>query len=169
MLIELINLLTCGLIDPIERDEIVVRVQNASQNPDLSWTSSPEEAISIELIGLLADYVATGDKVDEVHELIQNIFDAPFPDFPHDLNADRPGERRVMLEYYEWMEQELAEWAVEQGGYDLIEVDDRCSENMNIFVVFRRDTDRIIQIGTELGFRICRLLDYYRDLYVQIE
>jgi hypothetical protein len=92
-----------------------------------------------------------------------------FPDFPHDLNADRPGERRVVLEYYEWMEQELSQWAVEEGGCDLIDVDDWCSENMNVFVVFRRDTDRTIQIGTELGFRLCCPLNYYRDLYVRIE
>jgi hypothetical protein len=169
MLTELIHLLTCGLLDPIERDEIVARVQNSPQDPEFSWTSRPEEAMSIELISSLADYVATGDKVDEVHELIQDMFDAPFPGFPHDLNADRPGERRVMLEYYEWMEQELAQWAVEEGGYDLIEVDDRCSENMNILVVFRRDTARIIQIGTELGFRICRPLDYYRELQARID
>jgi hypothetical protein len=121
MLGELIDLLSCGSLETIERDEIVHLVQNAPQNPEFSWTSSPEEAMSIELISSLADYVATGDKVDELHELIQDMFDAPFPDFPHDLNADRPGERRVMLEYYEWMEQELAEWAVEQGGYDLID------------------------------------------------
>jgi hypothetical protein len=74
-----------------------------------------------------------------------------------------------MLEYYEWMEQELAEWAVEQGGYDLIEVDDRYSDNMNIFVVFRRDTERMIQIGTVLGFQICRPLDYYRELHTKLE
>jgi hypothetical protein len=169
MLANLIELLTCGLLETIDRDEIVTRVQNAPENPEFSWTSSPEEAMSIELIGSLVDYVATGDKIDEVHELIQDMFEGSFPDFPHDLNADRPGERRVVLEYYEWMEEELSQWAVEEGGYDLIDVDDRCSENMNVFVVFRRDTDRIIQIGTELGFRLCRPLNYYRELYSKID
>jgi hypothetical protein len=169
MLANLIDLLTCGSLEPIDRDEIAARVQNAPQDPAFSWVSSSEEAMSIELIGSLVDYVATGDKIDEVHELIQDMFEGPFPDFPHDLNADRPGERRVVLEYYEWMEQELSQWVVEEGGYDLIDVDDRCSENMNVFVVFRRDTDRIIQIGTEIGFRLCRPLDYYRKLYAKIE
>jgi hypothetical protein len=169
MLANLINLLTCGSLEAIDRDEIITRVQNAPEDPEFSWVSSPEEAMSIELIGSLVDYVATGDKIDEVHELIQDMFEGSFPDFPHDLNADRPGERRVVLEYYEWMEEELSQWAVEEGGYDLIDVDDRCSENMNVFVVFRRDTDRIIQMGTELGFRLCRPLDYYRELYAKID
>jgi hypothetical protein len=73
MLTELIDLLICGLLDPIERDEIITRVQNAPQDLEFSWTSSPEEAMSIELMGSLADYVATGDKVDEVHELIRPL------------------------------------------------------------------------------------------------
>jgi hypothetical protein len=54
MLVELIDLLTCGFLKTIERDEIVHLVQNAPQNPDFSWTSSPEEAMSIELISSLS-------------------------------------------------------------------------------------------------------------------
>jgi hypothetical protein len=167
MIAELIDLLTCGDLDSTERDEIAHRVVNAPRAPDLSWVNSPEGAMSFELLCSVSDYVATGDKIDEVHEQIQEMFESPFPSFPYELNSSKSG-KTTPLEYFEWLDRELSQRATQEGGYDLIDLDDMVSENMNIFVFYRRDTSRIIHIATELELRIDRPLDVYQALRAKI-
>lgn len=166
MLPHLIDLLTCSSLDSIERDEIAQRVVSAASNPEYDWTDDPVIAMSIELIFSLSDYCASGDKLDEVHEQLREMFEEPFPDYPYKLGSGKFTKSPTPLEYFEWLDAELAQRAVDRGGYDLVELDTMIDDNMNLLVVYRRDIDRIIEIGTELQFRISRPLDYWRGIQI---
>jgi hypothetical protein len=164
MITELIDLLTCGSLDSIERDEIEQRVVNAPSNPEYEWTIDERQAMSVEMVFSLGEYVASGDKLDEVHEQLQEMFEEPFPDYPYKLGSGKSTKSPSPLEYFEWLDAELAQRAVEQGGYDLVEFDTTIHDNMNLLVVYRQDIDRMIELATELELRISRPLDYWREI-----
>lgn len=50
------------------------------------------------------------------------------------------------------------------GGYDIVEVDDMATDNMHLFVVYRRDVVRILEIATSFGLDAKRPLDYWSRL-----
>jgi hypothetical protein len=104
--------------------------------------------------------MASSDKLDELHEQIQDMFDA-FPDFPHELLKESGGSA---LPYFEWLDSELAQRAVEEGGYELIRIDGNGSDEMDALVVYRRDTNDIIQAAALMGMTIGRPLAYYRGI-----
>ena len=68
------------------------------------------------------------------------------------------------LPYFDWLDTELAQRAVEDGGYELIQIDGNGSDEMDALVVYRRDTDDIIQAAALMGVTIGRPLTYYRGI-----
>ena len=129
------------------------------------WIDSDAEAYALEIISQLGGYIASSDKIDELHEQIQDMFDE-FPDFPYELLKDR---ERGVLPYYEWLDAELAQRAVEEGGYDLIQIEGSGTDNMDALVVYRRDTADIIQAAALMGVSIERPLTYFRGVQAQID
>jgi hypothetical protein len=164
MFTDLIELLTCGSLDAIEQDEIEQRVANAPSNPEYEWTTDEAQAMSIELVFSLSDYVACGDKLDEVHEQLQELLEKPPPDFPYQLGSSIAGKFPSSLEYFTWLDLELSQIVTNQGSYDLVQLDTMVDDNMNLLVVYRRDIDRIIEIATKLQLRISRPLDYWHRI-----
>ncbi|MEG1118578.1 MAG: hypothetical protein RSE46_26310, partial [Janthinobacterium sp.] len=68
------------------------------------------------------------------------------------------------LPYFEWLDTELAQRAVDEGGYELIQIDGNGSDEMDALLVYRRDTNDIIQAAALMGVTIGRPLTYYRGI-----
>jgi hypothetical protein len=151
--IELVDLLTCANMEEDEREE-ALRVIAASP-VELDWASSQAQAYSVALTGELHRHGASGDKLDEVHEQLQELMGDDFPGYPFDLTSS--------LEYYAWLDKQLQDWS-EDGGYELVQIDDMCSDNMHCFVPYRKDTGRILELTEQLGLSAMRPLEYLRGL-----
>jgi len=165
LLSELLTRMTCGDLEGEELDEAVTAITNAPANADEEWVTSDGQAYALEIINQLGGYIASSDKIDELHEQIQDMFD-DFPDFPYELLEDR---ERGVLPYYEWLDAELAQRAVEEGGYDLIQIDDSGTDEMNALIVYRRDTNDIIQAAALMAVKIERPLTYFLGVQAQID
>ena len=165
LLSELLTRLTCGDLEGEELDEAVAAIGEAPSDPREEWVESDGEAYALEIISQLGGYIASSDKIDELHEQIQDMFD-DFPDFPYELLQQ---DGRGVLPYYEWLDQELAQRAVDEGGYDLIQIDGSGTDNMDALVVYRRDTAGIIQGAALMGVTISRPLTYFRGVQAQVD
>ena len=160
LLSELLTKLTCGELEAEELDEAVTAISDAPSAPRDEWIDSDAQAYTVAILLQLAGYMASSDKLDELHEQIQDMFDE-FPDFPYEMLEDSGGSA---LPYFEWLDTELAQRAVEDGGYELIQIDGNGSDEMDALVVYRRDTDDIIQAAALMGVTIVRPLTYYRGI-----
>ncbi|KGF81482.1 hypothetical protein IA69_12580 [Massilia sp. JS1662] len=158
MYAELIDLLSDQMLEPHERDEIAERVAAAPHDPEYEWTQTYADATvacASELRSALDEFAATSDKIDEVHEQIQEMFD-DFPDFPYEAVRSGWGDVVDGDKYGAWLDAELAGRGTEKGGYGFVVFDTRVDDNMSVFVVDRNDIDRIIQLAGELDLRIQR-------------
>lgn len=164
LLSELITKLTCGELEGQELDEAVTAISNAPSAPRDEWIDSDAQAYALAILWHLGDYIASSDKLDELHEQIQDMFDE-FPDFPYDMLKDSDGSA---LPYFEWLDTELAQRAVDEGGYDLIQIDGNGTDEMDALVVYRRDTNDIIQAAALMGVTIGRPLTYYRGIEAMV-
>ena len=160
LLSELLTKLTCGDLEGDELDEAVTAITDAPSAPRDEWIDSDAQAYAVAILSHLADYIASSDKLDELHEQIQDMFDE-FPDFPYELLKESGGS---VLPYFEWLDTELAQRAVEEGGYDLIQIDGNGSDEMDALLVYRRDTNDIIQAAALMGVTIRQPLTYYRGI-----
>lgn len=165
LLSELLTRMTCGDLEGEELEEAVAAITNAPSNPREEWVDSDAQACALEIIDQLGGYIASSDKIDELHEQIQDMFDE-FPDFPYELLGDR---ERGVLPYYEWLDGELAQRAADEGGYDLIQIEGSGTDNMDALIVYRRDTAEIIQAAALMGVTIARPLAYFRGVQAQID
>ena len=160
LLSELLTKLTCGDLEGEELDAAVAAITEAPSAPRDEWIDSDAQAYAVAILSHLAGHMASSDKIDELHEQIQDMFDE-FPDFPYEMLEDSGGS---VLPYFEWLDTELAQRAVEEGGYDLIQIDGNGSDEMDALVVYRRDTNDIIQAAALMGVTIGRPLTYYRGI-----
>lgn len=160
LLSELLTKLTCGDLEGEELDDAVAAITEAPSAPRDEWIDSDAQAYAVEMLSQLGGYMASSDKIDELHEQIQDMFDE-FPDFPYALLKESGGS---VLPYFEWLDTELAQRAVDEGGYDLIQIDGNGSDEMDALIVYRRDTDDIIQAAALMGVTIGRPLTYYRGI-----
>lgn len=157
---QLVDLLTCHLIEAEERDDAIRNIMAAPEEND--WTDSAEQAYSVAFAAELHRHSASGDHIRDVHEQIQDMMADGFPDLADDFGS--------MLDYYEWMDVQLGGWTnSDDGGYDLVSLDDRCSDELHLFVVRRTDVPAILSLSEEMGLRVERPLDYMRELFQQIE
>ena len=164
LLSELLTKLTCGDLEGEELDDAVAAITHAPSAPRDEWIDSDAQAYAVAILSHLAGHMASSDKIDELHEQIQEMFDE-FPDFPYALLKD---SARGMLPYFEWLDTELAQRAVDEGGYDLIQIDGSGSDEMDALVVYRRDTNDIIQAAALMGVTINRPLTYYRGIEAMV-
>ena len=157
MITELIDLLTCHQIDSNDLSEITRRIANADEDPEFSY--APSECVTAVAIISLLDH-AMGDKIDEVHEQIQASIQAmsnsPFPDYPYEL-VD--GDSYEVLAYFKWLDHELSQLGEQKDSYDLIELSSGLDDSLDIFIVYRKDIKRILQISETLDLGMVRPLD----------
>ena len=60
-----------------------------------------------------------------------------------------------------WKARNSTQHAVEDGGYELIQIDGNGSDEMDALVVYRRDTNDIIEAAALMGVTIRQPLTYY--------
>jgi hypothetical protein len=153
MLRELVDLLTFRELESEELDSLVASIEAAADDPEFEWMEDPEpdELRQTALVFKLMQHFAVGDKIDEVHELISEWFDEPLPEFPETPG----GPKATVSDYFAWLDPLLAE-REDGGGYEALVIDDRVSDNLNVIMVWRADTPRILELATQLALVVDR-------------
>ncbi len=157
---ELLELLTCNDFESDEISEMAERIQNAPNDPEYEWVAGAfgpggtivpdlfmREALTVEL----DDYIAHGDKLDVMHEQIEEMFEEsedPLPPFPYGEGYD---------EYWVWLDEQLAQ----RGDYAFLNVSPGINDEIYGVVVLLEDVDRILELSSQLGITIRRPKDQY--------
>ena len=157
---ELLDLLTCNDFESDEISKMAERIQNAPNDPEYEWVAGAfgpggtivpdlfmREALTVEL----DDYIAHGDKLDVMHEQIEEMFEEsedPLPPFPYGEGYD---------EYWVWLDEQLAQ----RGDYVFLNVSPGINDEIYGIVVLLEDVDRILELSSQLGITIRRPKDQY--------
>ena len=146
----LIDLLTCGHLEPDEVRERAANVRNAAEDPNLDWLDEPsDDELQVAVQFQLSDFLAEGDKVDELHELIAETCEPPFPEYPH-----LPGAQDFSPDdYFRWLDEYLA---TRGAGYEWLLWGNQYDENLYALVVRREDTGRILELAAGLSLVVER-------------
>lgn len=156
MLPELLRRLACDALEPGEPEELSQQILSAPEDPEFEWTQGDDAmAMACALQDALEEFAATSDKIDEAHEQIQDMFEDDFPGFPYEMFE---GSRVDSKAYFSWLNTELAQRAVEEGGYEALIFETGADDRMTLFVVYRKDVERILELAAALGMRIVRPL-----------
>ena len=152
---ELIHLLSRRQLEGENLEACVEAVRNADHNDDYDWLDEGHERQQYAVLAELNDWVAIGDKVDELHEVIADIvFDHALPPFPdHGDKQDFPPPA-----YFRWLDERLA---ASGKGYELLLWDHGYDDNLNALVVRREDTPRILALSGTLDFPAVRATDLF--------
>lgn len=151
---ELINLLLADF-EIENEEEILANFKLVVENPekyilenDASWITDlgPESLIQFALYNEIGEFMITGDKIDEIHELIVEEFEGDFPPYPYEkkLNA---------TDYIEWVSQQINQ---EYPDLELIEIGDSFGDNIQLMLVYKEDVSRIKELCEEFGIRCNR-------------
>lgn len=157
-MLELVNLLTCRELDTDEVAGLARSVLAAHDDPDLSWLTEANEFTTFGLYRALSDYIASGDKEDELIEEIEDFFEEPFDLNPlnDDEAEDKANPRPLIV-----LRNALAQRGRDRGGYDLVFLDGLGTDDANVFVVLRPDLKRIIELGRYFSVRLDRIETIY--------
>ena len=151
---ELLHLLSCRQLQGEPLTACVDDVQRADENEDYDWMEEASERRQFAVSSVLSDWVAIGDKVDELHEIIIDGFSEELPAYPYrdDKNDFTPPM------YFRWLDDVLA---AHGRGYELLLWDNAYDDNLYAFAVERADTQRILDLSGALGFSAYRATDAY--------
>ncbi|NRR33308.1 hypothetical protein HSX11_24335 [Oxalobacteraceae bacterium] len=152
MIEELIGLLSCNDLNPAEVAAIAELVKKAPEDPELHWIEDPAQAMTHAILNNMTDYIAESDKIDELHEQLEEMFTDPLPAFPYDDEAVQESS----FAYFKWLDEILAQRGSDIGGYELLSIDDGVDDYIRVAVVNRKDTARILELALLLEFRISR-------------
>jgi hypothetical protein len=150
---ELLDLLTSHDLSTEELSNAAEYVKNSPEDPELEWAGDLKSVRTFAICNTLSDFVATSDKIDELHEQIEAFFSNPLPPFPYD---DQEIQHSCFA-YFRWLDNILAQRAPEKGGYELLSVNPELDDNLYVVVVDRCDTKRIIELANSLDLNISRL------------
>ena len=151
---ELLYLLSCRVLEGDELDARVEAVHAADTNDDYDWMDDALERREFAVQSELSEWVAIGDKVDELHELISDSFDDPLPPYPyHDDKGDFPPSA-----YFRWLDGVLAPCG---PGYELLLWNNPYDENLHALAVHRADMPRVLELSHALGFSPSRATDMF--------
>jgi hypothetical protein len=153
MIAELLRLLSCGDLVAKELAEAAEYVRNAPENPELGWIDDPATAMTFALYEMLFRFAAEGDKIDEIHEQLEVMFDPPLPSFPYQNEV----LRKNSYIYFRWLDKVLAgRGGTIEGGFELISFDLRLDDHLRVLPVYRRNTPRILKLAESLPLRIAQ-------------
>lgn len=111
---------------------------------DLDFEPETIAQLSVEMT--LFEFFLVGDKIDELHELISDEFAEPLKPFPH-----RDDQEKVLVrDYFHWLDGELE---ARDPPWALVEWDNDLDDNLHVVIVRRSDTERVLALANELGFR----------------
>ncbi|KQO00251.1 MULTISPECIES: hypothetical protein [Stenotrophomonas] len=142
MLTELITLLTCDGLEGDDLADCVARIEASPADPELEWIEGdgPAAFMQFAILAELGDFVAIGDKVDELHEEISEQFADPLPAFP--------GQEMPAAEYFQWLDGQLA---ARPTPYEILLWGNHFDDNLYAFIVRRKDTARVLDLADGLG------------------
>jgi hypothetical protein len=144
-LTELLNLLACRDADPDTLAQMAQAVRNASDDPELDWAHELGASMKAAVLHQLGGWLAVSDKIDELHEQLEDQFEDPLPPFPCDrYDQDVVG-------YFDWLSEELARRAPDEGGYDLVLFEFGFNDEMEALTVYRRDVPRILELANQVA------------------
>jgi hypothetical protein len=151
---ELLYLLSCHVLEGDELDACAAAVRSADSNADYDWMEEADERREFAVRSELNDWVAEGDKVDELHEGISDGFEDPLPPYPyHDDDRDFPPPA-----YFRWLDGVLAQRG---PGYELLLWNNPYTEDLYAMSVRRADMPRILELSHALGFSPSRATDMF--------
>lgn len=151
---ELLHLLSCRQLEGDRLAACADEVRRADENEDYDWLEEASERRHVAVPGVLSDWVAIGDKVDELHEIIIDGFSEALPAYPYP--EDKSDFTPPM--YFRWLDEVLA---AHGRGYELLLWDNGYDDNLYAFAVQRADTQRILDLSGELGFSAYRATGAY--------
>jgi hypothetical protein len=154
MLKELTELLTCRELSPAELASRVDAIEAAPEDPELEWMEDapPEVQLQTAITFKLNDFIASADRIDEVHEQLSEFFGEPLPDYPQ----HEDGSWFQQGEYFVWLDQRLLQRAGEHGSYELLLIGEYFTDDLNAILVMRADTPRVLDIATTMELTIER-------------
>ena len=152
MIEELIDLLSCNELAPTEVAAMAEFVRRAPEDPELDWIEDSTQAMTFAICSSLMEFVAAGDKVDELHEQLQAMFADPLPAYPYDDEAIRDSS----YAYFRWLDGILATRGTTEGGYELLSIDVGLDDQLQVLAVKRKDSPRILELSELLMVRISR-------------
>lgn len=145
---KLIDLLSTGF-ELEDKDGIVATCIEAYENPTDFATENELEFLLYSHQDCILDYllpceleevIVCSDKIDEIHEQIEELLDG-IPDFPF------PDEERVDIrKYFDWVEKYL-------GDEVILKIGDDGSDNLTIFLVNKDDVEEVIYLSKLLNIQ----------------
>ncbi len=150
-LAELLTLLTRNRLEDDAVQKVLEVFQVAQHDPEryvrdyddsAEWMLEylPEDVPRFAVWRELLEFIALSDKVDELHEQIQDLSPVPLPDYPYD-------QLEYASDYFEWLDKLLV-----AHGYELISFGDSYGDDLSTLLVNRTDTARILELGHFFGF-----------------
>ncbi|NHQ85588.1 hypothetical protein HA050_05580 [Iodobacter sp. HSC-16F04] len=152
MIQELLRLLSCNEFSANEIIEAAQYVENAPDNPELEWAGSAASAMTFAIYDKLYSWTVEGDKIDEIHEQLEDMFSDPLPAFPYDDIEIQNNS----FAYFRWINCVLAGYAIKEGGYELLSIDPGTDDQLRLLIVYKKDTSRILELAQALSLRITR-------------
>jgi hypothetical protein len=144
---QFINLLLEGY-DVDNKGEIISNCSLCYSNPaqyiknnDAEWVIESDEdgAFEFSLTNELFDFLIRGDKIDEVHELIDESLDNLIGDFPAGI--------RYAGDYFKWLQPILDQ---EDPPLEVIELADSYSDELQLIIVEKHNVESISKLCQEL-------------------
>jgi len=157
MISELVVLLTGGDLDEDEVQEFTAYIEGAAENPEFDWIEDPQDALLWGLFDQLDEFIATSDKIDELHEQLSDLFADPLEPFPYEQYQE---ENWHSGHYFAWLDAQLAKRSPERGGYELLVMDNGFDDNMRAIVVNRPDVARVLELAGQHELTIVRATQF---------
>ncbi|WP_153392821.1 hypothetical protein [Chryseobacterium vaccae] len=144
---QLINLLLEGY-NVENKEEIISNCSSCYINPaqyikdnEAEWVIESNEghAFEFSVINELFSFLLRGDKIDEVHELIDESLNNIIGDFPSEIKyAD---------DYFKWLGPQLSQ---EDPPLEIIELGDSYSDELQLIIVEKHNVENISRLCQEL-------------------
>ncbi|AZA76794.1 hypothetical protein EG347_04315 [Chryseobacterium sp. G0186] len=154
----LIHLLLEGY-DVSNKEEIISNCSFCYRNPhqyiinnDAEWVidSNKDGAFEFSVTNELFDFLIRGDKIDEVHELIDESLDNLLGDFPIGI--------KYAPDYFAWLQPKLD---LEDPPLEVIELADSYSDELQLMIIEKHNLESISKLCQELMVNFRRTTEFY--------
>ena len=148
---KLIRLHTAGDMDEAACQAAAKTLDTLRDDPDFAFLGELgwDDAACIEaaLPSVIPDFTAVSDKIDELHEQLENQFDG-LPAFPHTL------PKTSVDAYFRWLDDCLAGFRPQDGGMRLVRTVHGLDDNIVAAVVLREDVAELMAVANRLGVEL---------------
>ncbi|MBC8083343.1 MAG: hypothetical protein H7Z21_09035 [Hymenobacter sp.] len=158
---EFLTLLTTGTLEPEELTTATEAVVLAAQDPEAYFDQFLDEEedgwlrdcgasmTEVALTSAVLDSLCISDKADELYEQLSDEFDEPLP--------EPPPKFQYLAQYLRLADEAVCQRGPHPGGYELLEFGDSYGDELQVLLVFRKDTPRVLELGQQFGVKVARL------------